>query len=47
MLQVVVEIEQGFLWSYKGFYVSYKGFFMENRNLAVTNQIARFVTSMI
>ena len=26
MLQVVVEIEQGFLWSYKGFYVSYKVF---------------------
>ena len=38
MLQVVVEIEQGFLWSYKGFYVSSK-VFMENRNLAVTNQI--------
>ena len=46
MLQVVVEIEQGFLWSYKGFYVSYK-VFMENRNLAVTNQIPQFVPSMI
>ena len=46
MLQVVVEIEQGFLWSYKGFYAVTR-FFMENRNLAVTNQIARFVTSMI
>ena len=29
MLQVVVEIEQGFLWSYKGFYVSYKVFYGE------------------
>ena len=29
MLQVVVEIEQRFLWSYKGFYVSYKVFYGE------------------
>ena len=29
MLQVVVEIEPGFLWSYKGFYVSYKVFYGE------------------
>ena len=29
MLQVVVEIEQGFLWSYKEFYGSYKDFYEE------------------
>ena len=31
MLQVVVEVEQGFLWSYKGFYASYKVFYGEQK----------------
>ena len=46
MLQVAVEIEQGFFYGVTR-NMSYKILFMEKRNLVVTNQIARFVTSMI